>query len=530
MSGHDGKQILGTRRAVAELHVSVHLSGRGVGFRKRDYARLREELERFDRERTVAEIDVYAIDEKRRFGLRRDAGGPVLLFEKHLLTDPLFSAVASRLLRTAIAIAGDGARNGVVAVTLRAGKTSRILWMSGLTVDAMELSRLTLEVPVVRLRMPERRELTESFPRTGGSSTSLFFAKTTRFSVTHSLPSFRDVVSVTPPEPEPPRLVSVFYATERARSGDKRPSHYYGYKPDNELHLGMVRVSMPANRPIGQVVVAPSIFKIRLQPNPGKHMFLSSVTEIPAAEYFERMRRIMEANGGKRAFVFVHGFNVTFEDAALRTAQIHQDLGFEGAPIFYSWPSKGKASVTAYKYDEAKVGSTHWALEEFLRAVWTNTGAEEIHVIAHSMGNRAVAAALDRIMAGASAKLPFQQIVFAAPDLDADHFQKLAAKIGGAGRRLTLYGSSKDKAILASKKLHTAPRAGDGGNRLVLAKDVDSVDTSTLDTDFLSHSYIANHPLLLTDLKSLITMDTPPDKRQFLQARRGGGWRFQPES
>ena len=37
----------------------------------------------------------------------------------------------------------------------------------------------------------------------------------------------------------------------------------------------------------------------------------------------------------KDAFVFIHGFNVAFEDAVMRTAQIAYDLGFDGAPILY---------------------------------------------------------------------------------------------------------------------------------------------------------------------------------------------------
>ena len=39
--------------------------------------------------------------------------------------------------------------------------------------------------------------------------------------------------------------------------------------------------------------------------------------------------------------VFIHGFNVPFEDAIYRTAQLAHDLDFDGAPILYSWPSRG---------------------------------------------------------------------------------------------------------------------------------------------------------------------------------------------
>ena len=50
------------------------------------------------------------------------------------------------------------------------------------------------------------------------------------------------------------------------------------------------------------------------------------------------------------AFLFIHGYNVTFEGAARRTAQMAYDLGFNGAAVFYSWPSQG--TPTAYTIDE----------------------------------------------------------------------------------------------------------------------------------------------------------------------------------
>jgi esterase/lipase superfamily enzyme len=38
---------------------------------------------------------------------------------------------------------------------------------------------------------------------------------------------------------------------------------------------------------------------------------------------------------------YMNGYNVTFADAARRTAQIAYDLRFEGDPAFFSWPSQG---------------------------------------------------------------------------------------------------------------------------------------------------------------------------------------------
>src|SRR5262245_31066233 len=95
------------------------------------------------------------------------------------------------------------------------------------------------------------------------------------------------------------------------------------------------------------------------------------------------------------ALVFLHGFNVTFEDAAIRAAQIGFDLKVLGATAFFSWPSRGR--VTAYPADEATIEASEPAIADFLVDFAANCGAEKVHLIAHSMGNRGLLRALQRI-------------------------------------------------------------------------------------------------------------------------------------
>ena len=56
--------------------------------------------------------------------------------------------------------------------------------------------------------------------------------------------------------------------------------------------------------------------------------------------------------------VFVHGFNVTFEEAALRAAQIACNLQFPGTAAFFSWPSKGSPDPFSYSADGESVEKT----------------------------------------------------------------------------------------------------------------------------------------------------------------------------
>ena len=125
----------------------------------------------------------------------------------------------------------------------------------------------------------------------------------------------------------------------------------------------------------------------------------------------------------KDVFIFVHGFNNTFEDAARRAAQLAYDLDFDGTPMLYSWPSQG--SATAYAMDEAAVGISGRRLADFMETVVAQSGAQRIHLIAHSMGNRALLEALQTYLAKRAPdnrQHIFGQIVFTAPDVDRDYF------------------------------------------------------------------------------------------------------------
>jgi esterase/lipase superfamily enzyme len=53
------------------------------------------------------------------------------------------------------------------------------------------------------------------------------------------------------------------------------------------------------------------------------------------------------------ALIFVHGYNVSFQEAALRAAQIGFDLSVKGAMAFFSWPSQG--ATAHYSADEATI-------------------------------------------------------------------------------------------------------------------------------------------------------------------------------
>jgi esterase/lipase superfamily enzyme len=117
--------------------------------------------------------------------------------------------------------------------------------------------------------------------------------------------------------------------------------------------------------------------------------------------------------------------------------------------------------------------------ERFLGLLAKYAGASRIHIIAHSMGNPAVCEALKHIKGNPSSQLKVTHLVLAAPDIDADTFRELAETLKELSGRVTLYESSNDKAVRASRKIHGSPRAGEP---LLLVRGVDTIDASAVDT------------------------------------------------
>jgi esterase/lipase superfamily enzyme len=335
--------------------------------------------------------------------------------------------------------------------------------------------------------------------------------------------------SVTPEKsesqaPQEYSVVRIFYGTDRAKAGDG-----YSNRRENSdsLHFGTCDVTVPRDRRLATFESA-RWWKFWFSWNPRKHVMLQRTIELPKAAFLTQLQSAVLEAADHSALVFIHGYNVSFEDGARRTAQLSYDLGFDGAPILYSWPSAN--SLRSYLADEATIDWTKRHLSSFLTDVASTTGAETVHVIAHSMGNRALARILDGISLPVGPPL-FKQVVLAAPDIDSGEFLQLAKAIQCKARRITLYASSNDKAIKLSKKVHAYPRAGESGPDIVVVPGLDTIDVSNVDTSFWGHSYFAEKRTVISDLFYLIRDGKGPDERHSLEPRtcpRGQYWAFKP--
>jgi esterase/lipase superfamily enzyme len=343
-------------------------------------------------------------------------------------------------------------------------------------------------------------------------------------------------VAVAPARPE--NDIIVYYGTNRRPTADEpepgRLDAFYGNARDDStlLHYGTCAVHIPERHKRGSGVLERpwSILGIQIESeDPALHFTLKSLQVLTVEPFFARLRSSVSESKEKEAFVFIHGFNTRFADAAYRTAQIAYDLDFDGPALLFSWPTWGDLSGYIHDIDEAE--NAQEALAEFLRGVATRSGARRIHLIAHSMGNRALNAGLDRL----SHEVPsgsslFDQVVLAAPDVDAIAFRRVLPLLAGYSHRVTLYASKNDWALVASRKAHRGgTRIGEDITLVAAFQGIEGVDSTGIDDDYFSlgHSTFADEPHLLRDIREVLA-GRAPDDRKLHRIAPPGYWGFAP--
>lgn len=327
------------------------------------------------------------------------------------------------------------------------------------------------------------------------------------------------------------QIVPVFFQTTRVKTGRPDPRAYFGSSRDEKSHYGVSYVSVPKDRKIG-TVPGPSIFRLDLSADPGRHVILKEIVEVGSpADFWKTMKRRFTTSVRKEALVYIHGFNQSFQNGVETAATLSADLEIDGAVVSFSWPSRNNLLLYAADFDEATAVFNRMALRDLLSQLAAETGAQQVYVVAHSMGNRLLLEAMAQ-MTAAQAKPPIDKLVFASPDMESTDFILHVGKVEALSKRMTLYTANADLALKASDLirgvLNRPARAGERGGGVKPTKLLDVVDASNARQDVLGHANFVY--LAKDDLRALVWFGLPAEGRCILVGQRSDGWRYEPAS
>ncbi|HEY0145609.1 MAG TPA: alpha/beta hydrolase [Methylovirgula sp.] len=174
--------------------------------------------------------------------------------------------------------------------------------------------------------------------------------------------------------------------------------------------------------------------------------------------------------GHRKIFLFVHGFNTMFAEALYGFTQVVHDAHTDHVPVLFTWASRGK--LTDYLYDNNSATAARDQLAHTIRLL-TDSNAEEVNILAHSMGNWVFVEAMRQIKMQGGLKHPEKigLVLLAAPDIDIDVFKSDLRAYGKPKKPYYIVLSKDDKALALSKFLAGGKaRVGDDGNVQDLAK------------------------------------------------------------
>jgi esterase/lipase superfamily enzyme len=348
----------------------------------------------------------------------------------------------------------------------------------------------------------------------------------------------RQVYASCPPSYQTPEA-SVLYATDRVSTGSyQNPG--YGHERARNLVYGVASVKLDPSPTWMELIEASTSAKrnrefalalaevrefghFRTRPDhaPSHEVALAGAAQAGAApenRFHELLDARLAQTAHKDVFIFVHGFNNTFEQGVSRIAEVWHFMGRVGVPISYSWPA-GMGGLRGYAYDRESGEYTVSHLRQFLKIVASHPGVERVHILAHSRGTDIAITALRELHLeyqarglSTQAELKLENLVLAAPDIDEDVFiqRTIDEHLLTVARRTTIYASSNDRAIeTADLVFASKQRLGSLGAKDVSPKirqamtrlaNAHFIECKVASTWAINHDYVFDNPAALSDL------------------------------
>lgn len=309
------------------------------------------------------------------------------------------------------------------------------------------------------------------------------------------------------------QAMEVIYATTRKAVGD--PSECgdssFGVDLGSEVSYGTCRINVPKIHAVGG-------FEVSADPRADPHRYFRVLGHAPLdqAGLFDRLRE----RPGSDILVFVHGFNVKFQEAVMRSAQIAYDLKFQGPVVLFSWPAGAAEGMLESKMINLTYQTNRGNAARSVpkaAALWMGLAGLDarIHLMVHSMGHQLVLPSLAQASQSIGRRF-IGELILNAPDIPVKDFQRLAPRFKELADRVTVYCSYNDNAIAASETYNKGRRMG-GCEREpgVDVINVGGIDAPALGVGGLGHGYYSSRPIL-TDIFQVL-LGTPAEKRLFIR-------------
>jgi esterase/lipase superfamily enzyme len=351
----------------------------------------------------------------------------------------------------------------------------------------------------------------------------------------------------------------VFIVTDRTPSGQTDdPATFYSNERDFGLRVGVATVDIASGMTWDELHAE----SLREEREQKPELALTAYEEFGAlwkdippldaasvedprvtGRFARELRKALSESKHNVINIFVHGFNTKFTPNTEIAAELHHYLGHRGVFLSYEWPSRG----SLFKY-EADKAAAEYSVRYFrlLLAFLAEETSARINIIAHSAGAPVAVGGIrelclmhfDEGTEGVQRRYRIGHLILVAPDMDLGQFENgIHDEIMGVPERMTIYISTRDKALSASSWIYGFARLGASLTELTETNleflkghpDCEIVDVGGAEKDhgsWLGHSYFHEDPWVSSDVLMTLQFDVPPERRGLVQRADQPVWAF----
>ncbi len=244
-------------------------------------------------------------------------------------------------------------------------------------------------------------------------------------------------------------------------------------------------------------------------------------------------------------YIFVHGYNVSFENPILMTAELRHFMGYRGAFITYGWPATDLGTAYFKDLDTAMMSTRPFRI--FLEFLAAQPEIEKIHILGYSAGTRLVTSTLNQINLQRCGQSPEEvrratklgTVVLTNSDMDRSVFGTyLVDGQMDIMDRMTVYTSSKDSVLNGTKTFYFRSRLGQTLEPQFITSEIESffekndrisiVDVSNAENvaRMGGHFYFLESSWVSSDLLLSFTTGKGPGERGLVRNSDLPYWEF----
>lgn len=305
-----------------------------------------------------------------------------------------------------------------------------------------------------------------------------------------------------------PRSTAIFVVSTRKGEGSASNEAV-----EEGARYSLQRISVPPGHEPGKVE-RPAFGAA----DPQKHFVVLARRSLDESQFYTELASHISGRIGtnRDILLYVHGFNVSYDEARFRLVQIANDGRFGGIAVLYTWPATG--SLLDYGAAKENATAARDALTKLIRRLSDVPDVGRVHILAHSMGAWLTMEALreNAISGSPDLKGKLGDVMLAAPDIDLSVFRKQLARLDPS--HVSVLVAANDRALSLSRTLAgDRPRLGgldpkNPTDRAALDElGVKAYDLTPESTGLIGHGTYADAPQAVRTIGSQITEERPQD-------------------